>query len=108
MAPSGGAIDSAGPPHRFDEKDADIHASAAEQVRGMYQHRLGGPGDSTHPGRARVAEEAERHYRLAALAAERKVLLQMARNGQISDETARRLVREIDLVEARYQPTGKH
>jgi CPA1 family monovalent cation:H+ antiporter len=103
-----GAIDSAGPPHRFDEKDADIHASAAEQVRGMYQHRLGGPGDSTHPGRARVAEEAERHYRLAALAAERKVLLQMARNGQISDETARRLVREIDLVEARYQPTGKH
>lgn len=103
-----GAIDSAGPPHRFDEKDADIHASAAEQVRGMYQHRLGGPGDSTHPGRARVAEEGERHYRLAALAAERKVLLQMARNGQISDETARRLVREIDLVEARYQPTGKH
>lgn len=103
-----GAIDSAGPPHPFDEKDADIHASAAEQVRGMYQHRLGGAGDSHHPGRARVAEEAERHYRLAALAAERKVLLRMARNGQISDETARRLVREIDLVEARYQPTRQH
>jgi len=103
-----GAIDSAGPPHPFDEKDADIHASAAEQVRGMYQHRLGGAGDSHHPGRARVAEEAERHYRLAALAAERKVLLRMARNGQISDETARRLVREIDLVEARYQPIRQH
>ena len=103
-----GAIDSAGPPQPFDEKDADLHASAAEQVRGMYQHRLGGAGDSHHPGRARVAEEAERHYRLAALAAERKVLLRMARNGQISDETARRLVREIDLVEARYQPTRPH
>ncbi|MFN3792256.1 Na+/H+ antiporter [Massilia sp.] len=103
-----GAIDGAGPPQPFDAKDADLHASAAEQVRGMYQHRLGGAGDSSHPGRARVAEEAERHYRLAALAAERQVLLRMARNRQISDETARRLVREIDLVEARYQGTGKH
>ena len=103
-----GAIDMAGHPHPFDEKDADIHASAAEQVRGLYQHRLGGTGDSTHPARVRVAEEAERHYRLAALAAERKVLLQMARNGQLSDETARRMVQEIDLVEARYRTADSH
>ncbi len=104
-----GAIDMAGHPTPFDEKDADIHASAAEQVRGLYQHRLGGgPGDGTHPARVRVAEEAERHYRLAALSAERKVLQQMARHGQLSDETARRLVQEIDLVEARYRSPGAH
>lgn len=101
-----GAIDMAGHPDPYDEKDADIHASAAEQVRGLYQHRLGGGGDGTHPARVRVAEEAERHYRLAALAAERKVLQQMARAGQLSDETARRLVQEIDLVEARYRSAG--
>ncbi|VXB91609.1 Na+/H+ antiporter [Massilia sp. 9I] len=104
-----GAIDMAGHPTPFDEKDADIHASAAEQVRGLYQHRLGGgSGDGTHPARVRVAEEAERHYRLAALSAERKVLQQMARHGQLSDETARRLVQEIDLVEARYRSPGTH
>jgi len=103
-----GAIDHAGPPRPFDEKDADIHASAAEQVRGLYQHRLGGGPDGTHPARVRVAEEAERHYRLAALAAERQVLLRMARHGQLSDETARRLVREIDLVEARYRSADAH
>ncbi|MEX5747820.1 Na+/H+ antiporter [Massilia sp. X63] len=104
-----GAIDSAGHPATFDEKDADIHASAAEQVRGLYQHRLGGgSGDSTHPARVRVAEEAERHYRLAALGAERDVLLQMARRGELSDEIARRLVQEIDLVEARYRSRARH
>jgi CPA1 family monovalent cation:H+ antiporter len=102
-----GAIDMAGHPDPWDEKDADIHASAAEQVRGLYQHRLGGGSDGTHPARVRVAEEAERHYRLAALAAERRVLLQMARGGQLSDETARRLVQEIDLVEARYRSAAR-
>jgi len=104
-----GAIDTAGKPDPYDEKDADIHASAAEQVRGLYQHRLGGgSGDGTHPARVRVAEEAERFYRLAALSAERKVLQQMARHNQLSDETARRLVQEIDLVEARYRSPGQH
>ncbi|MCA1855312.1 Na+/H+ antiporter [Massilia oculi] len=104
-----GAIDRAGPPQPLDEQDAEIHASAAEQVRGLYQHRLGGgSSDGLHPARARVAEEAERHYRLAALDAERQVLLQMARNNQLSDETARRLVQEIDLVEARYRSRGGH
>lgn len=104
-----GAIDTAGHPDPYDEKDADIHASAAEQVRSLYQHRLGGPaGDGTHPARVRVAEEAERFYRLAALAAERRVLQQLARHGKLCDETARRLVREIDLVEARYRSPHKH
>ncbi|MCD2518527.1 Na+/H+ antiporter [Massilia sp. G4R7] len=104
-----GAIDTAGKPDPYDEKDADIHASAAEQVRGLYQHRLGGAaGDGAHPARVRVAEDAERFYRLAALAAERKVLQQMARHGQLSDETARRLVQELDLVEARYRSSTKH
>ncbi|MFC0250475.1 Na+/H+ antiporter [Massilia consociata] len=98
-----GAIDAAGRPAPVDEKDADLHASAAEQVRGLYQHRLGGVMPGSDPARVRVAEQAERHYRLAALAAERKVLLAMARRREISDETARKLLREIDLVEARYR-----
>jgi CPA1 family monovalent cation:H+ antiporter len=46
---------------------------------------------------------AARHYRLAALEHERAVLLRMARHNQLSDEIARKLLREIDLVEARYR-----
>ena len=69
---------------------------AAEQVRSLYQYRLdGGTGAGIDPHQARAAESAERHYRLAALEQEREVLLRMARHNQLSDEIARKLLREI-------------
>jgi hypothetical protein len=49
-----------------------------------------------------VAEQAEREYRLAALQAERKAILALVHARELSDEIARKLLREIDLVEARY------
>lgn len=86
------------------EAAAEMHASAADQVRSLYQYRLdGGTGAGIDPHQARAAESAERHYRLAALEQERMVLLRMARHNQLSDEIARKLLREIDLVEARYR-----
>jgi hypothetical protein len=82
----------------------EMHASAVDQVRSLYQYRLdGGNGNDVDPAHARAAESAERHYRLAALEHERAVLLRMARNNTLSDEVARKLLREIDLVEARYR-----
>jgi CPA1 family monovalent cation:H+ antiporter len=50
-----------------------------------------------------MAEQAELAYRLTALKAERDTILALAREHRISDETARKLLREIDLVEARYR-----
>lgn len=86
------------------ESAAEMYASAAEQVRSLYQYRLdGGTGAGIAPVLARAAENGERHYRLAALEQERAVLLRMARHNQLSDEIARKLLREIDLVEARYR-----
>jgi CPA1 family monovalent cation:H+ antiporter len=89
-------------------EDAELQASALDQVRSLYQYRLdsgvaGGIGVGVAPARVRAAEAAERHYRLAALEHERAVLLRMARHNQLSDEIARKLLREIDLVEARYR-----
>jgi CPA1 family monovalent cation:H+ antiporter len=81
----------------------EVSASAAEHVAGLYQHRLGagvGGNDGAH---MREADQAEREYRLAALNAERDTILKLARLGRISDSTARKLLREIDLVEARYR-----
>jgi CPA1 family monovalent cation:H+ antiporter len=84
--------------------DPDIYSSAADHVMGIYQHRLtGGVAGSMDPDRVRMADEAERQFRLAALAAERETILRLARQERISDETARTLLREIDLVEARYR-----
>jgi CPA1 family monovalent cation:H+ antiporter len=84
--------------------DAELHANACNTVVSLYRNRLrniqlgdGGGQD------ANAAREAERDYRLAALGAERDIILQLGRNRDISDETARKLLREIDLVEARYR-----
>ena len=53
--------------------------------------------------RLQKADAAERDLRLAALRAERAEIFALARRGRLADDVARRLVREIDLIEARYQ-----
>jgi len=96
------AIEKSAHGHLEAELDADVHASAADHVRGIYEHRLGG-GGMYDPARVRVAEQAEREYRLTALQAERKAILALVHARTLSDEIARKLLREIDLVEARYR-----
>jgi hypothetical protein len=71
-------------------------------VRGIYQHRLG-TAPAVRPGATRSGRRAEREYRLAALRAERETILALVHAREMSDETARKLLREIDLVEARYR-----
>ena len=82
--------------------DREIHASAAVRVMSLYQRRLGvddGPG--VDAAELRKADQAERVLRLAALQAEREAIFALARHRRISDDIARKLVREIDLMEAR-------
>ena len=55
------------------------------------------------PRQLRKADQIERALRVAGLQAERETVFNLARRSQISDETSRRLVREIDLMEARYR-----
>jgi Na+/H+ antiporter len=84
--------------------DAELHANACDMVANLYRNRLrniqlgDGGGADVH-----AARRAEREYRLTALRAERDTILGLARRGEISDETGRKLLGEIDLVEARYR-----
>ena len=82
----------------------DDHATPlTARVIALYQNRI---DDVTHWGdvtQLRKADDAERAFRIAALRAERDHIFALARNGDLSDASARRLVREIDLSEARYQ-----
>jgi CPA1 family monovalent cation:H+ antiporter len=55
------------------------------------------------PDKVRMVEQFERELWLVALNAERDAILKLARQEGITDETARKLLREIDLVEARYR-----
>jgi Na+/H+ antiporter len=97
------AVERAGRAHA-DGPDAELHANAYGTVAGLYRNRLrtiqlsdgGGPD-------AQSARQVEREYRLTALRAERDTILDLGRRREISDETARKLLREIDLVEARYR-----
>ena len=70
----------------------------------LYQERLrrgtSGVVDATE---LRRADSAERALRLAAVAAERECIYGLVRQREISDELARRLVRDLDLMEARYR-----
>ena len=69
----------------------------------LYQGRLDGGDTEVDAQRLREADQAERRLRLVALRAERAELFALARQGRLADDVARRLVREIDYVESRYQ-----
>jgi CPA1 family monovalent cation:H+ antiporter len=84
--------------------DADIYTNAAAHVISLYQHRL--DGDSQSGGDAAQLskiDQAERELRLAGLQAERTEVFNLTRRSKISDELARKLVREIDLMESRFR-----
>ena len=84
--------------------DSEVQANASTTVVNLYRNRLRNIqlGDGAGPD-VHAARKAERDYRLTALRAERDTILRLGRRGEISDETARKLLREIDLVEARYR-----
>jgi CPA1 family monovalent cation:H+ antiporter len=85
--------------------DCDMYPEAAARVIALYQHRLDTTAaiDDEDVARYRKLDAAERALRMAALQAERRTIFQMARHEHISDEISRKLVREIDLVEARHR-----
>lgn len=87
-----------------DPADAEMMTQAATRVIAHYQYRIeGGPVTAVQARELRRADEVERALRLAGLQAEREAIFNLAREGRISDETSRKLVREIDLVESRYR-----
>jgi len=84
--------------------DADAQSVAAARVIARYQRRLdGGKLAGNTAGERRKADQAERALLLAGLHAEREEIFSLARQARISDETSRKLVREVDLIEARYR-----
>jgi CPA1 family monovalent cation:H+ antiporter len=84
---------------------SDVLPQASARVIAMYEHRLNVAWSAEDQSKEhyRKLDRAERELRLAGMEAERRAIFELARHHHISDETARKLVREIDLVEARHQ-----
>ncbi|MGO4377239.1 Na+/H+ antiporter [Pseudoduganella sp. RAF53_2] len=85
--------------------DPDCYPQAAARVMSLYEHRLNVASQDEDDSAAhyRKLDKAERKLRLAAIKAERQAIFELARQYHISDEIARKIVREIDLVEARHR-----
>lgn len=83
--------------------DSDFYADAGARIMELYRQRIDGRSKTGEErALARRMDEIERKLRLAGLRAERTELYRIARSRKLSDETARKLVREIDLLEARF------
>jgi CPA1 family monovalent cation:H+ antiporter len=84
------------------KSDADIYAEAGTRVMEPYRQRINGRSKTGEEGvLVRKIDEIERKLRLAGLRAERDELYRIARARDLPDEIAGKLVREIDLLEAR-------
>ena len=98
------AVDKARRDLPHEASDTEVYTNAAARVIALYQRRLDGSDSSNiDAAQLRKIDETERVLRLAALRAEREKLFDMARHYQLSDETSRKLVREVDLMETRYR-----
>jgi monovalent cation/hydrogen antiporter len=73
-------------------------------VMEVYRHRIDMRANMEADAvvQARRADEIERRLRLIGLGAEREELVRLGRQRLIDEETARKLIREIDLQELRY------
>lgn len=82
---------------------APLFADAAARVVEVYRQRIAGLSseDPATDDAHRRAQTVERTLWLVGLRAERDAIYHAARHRGLSDETARKLVREVDLIEAR-------
>lgn len=90
--------------HRMGEgrSDADLYSEVGSRLMELYRQRIDGRSNTEDEGnQIRKLEEIERVLRLAAARAEREQIFKMVRARKIPEETARKIVRDIDLTEAR-------
>ncbi len=81
-------------------ENTDLWAEAASNVTERYRQRLDHGTAQDDAGRVRALADAERQLRLDALHAERDELYHLRLARYIDDALHRKLVREIDLMEA--------
>ncbi len=87
-----------------DHKEADVYVVAASLIMDLYHDRIEARSQEGEAAiLARRSETIERTMRVSAVKAERATIFRMLRAQEIGSETAKKLVRELDLLEARYE-----
>lgn len=81
--------------------DAGIYTDAANRILADLQTQHEIPDDQAERHHYQQRQQIERQIRLAAIAASRQAIYELARNHRISDELARQQVQLLDLQEVR-------
>lgn len=82
--------------------DADLYVAAASRIMDAYRQRIDLRRSENDEAISRQQlEKIERDLRLIALRAERQEIFRRSHHREVGSEIARRMVREIDLLEAR-------
>ncbi len=92
--------------HALAERDghADVYAAAGTRVMDVYRERIESRSKGARvAAAARRQDQLERDFRLAGIKAERATVVAQVRERAIGSATAQKLMRELDLLEARYQ-----
>jgi monovalent cation/hydrogen antiporter len=71
-------------------------------VIALYRHRTGRPRAEATDTARKESDDAERHFRLVGLRAERSAIMELGRQQSLSDLTLQRMVRDLDLQETRH------
>lgn len=83
-------------------RDADLYNEVAGRVMDVYRAKADPESGPLHDGEdVREAERIERELRIAAIAAERAEFMRMARLRKIPETMSRKMVRDLDLAEAK-------
>src|SRR3546814_2801237 len=87
-------------------QDADLYVAAGARIMDLYRQRIESRQDSAADHTSgRRSDIIERDLRLAALKAERAEIFRRVRRRQLGTAIARKLVRELDLLEADRKST---
>jgi Na+/H+ antiporter len=83
--------------------DADLYTDTAARIMELYRRRIDGRSQSPEANEiVRRADQIERQLRLAGVRAERDEVFRLTRDRKVDEEVGRRIVRELDLLESRY------
>ncbi len=85
------------------QEDADLYVEIAGRIMDIYRRRI----ETRSPiaedaAAARRVDRIEKELRLAALRAERAEITRRSRQRELGSDGARKLIRELDLMETRY------
>lgn len=85
-------------------EDADLYVEASARIMELYRERIDGRLQTPDEAAVnRKLEEIEKQLRVAGLTAERDAIFKLSRVRALDSEAARKIVRDIDLLEARYR-----